>query len=82
MGIIVIEICNANLITAFDSDELEVQFPEVSVIRMECLNLCGLCRTSPYALVNGKRIFAKTIEQCVELITERIKQELAEFKEL
>ncbi|RXT01932.1 DUF1450 domain-containing protein [Ammoniphilus sp. CFH 90114] len=79
MGIVIVEVCNANFITAFDLEELEQEFPEASVIRMECLNLCGLCSRSPYALVNGKRVFAKTIEECVKLIKERIKEELAEF---
>ncbi|WP_226643407.1 DUF1450 domain-containing protein [Mesobacillus subterraneus] len=80
MGIVVVEICDASLITLLDIEGiLENEFPEVAVLESSCLSFCGMCVKSPYAIVNGKRIFAKTPEVCLELIREHIKMELALF---
>ncbi len=75
MGIIVVEICNGSLIIEIDIEELlEGQFPEVAVLENDCLSFCGMCGKRPYAIVNGKRIFAKTIEECVEKIKHILKK--------
>jgi hypothetical protein len=36
-----------------------------------------MCAKLPYAIVNGKRIFAKTTEECLEKIEAEIEKELA-----
>ncbi len=78
MGIIVIEICDGSLITSINLEEiLESKYPEVAVIESSCLSFCGMCAKRPYAIVNGKRIFAKTTEECLRLIEEHIEVELA-----
>lgn len=78
MGIVVVDICSSNAITAIDIEEIiEKEFPEVAVVFYSCLNYCGLCANSPYALVNGKLVYGKTPEQCLEKIREQIKKELA-----
>lgn len=78
MGIVVVEICDGNTITTIDIEEiLESEFPEVAVIMNECLNFCGLCAVRPYALVNNKRVFGKTPEECLDKIKIAIKEELA-----
>jgi uncharacterized protein YuzB (UPF0349 family) len=46
------------------------------------MNLCGLCKLRPYALVNGKRVFAATTEECVEKIKAAIEAELAVFHDI
>lgn len=80
MGIVVVEICDASLITDLDVEGiLENEFPEVAVLESSCLSFCGMCAKRPYAIVNGKRIFAKTSEECLELIREYIITELALF---
>lgn len=80
MGIILVEICDGSLITQIDLESiLENEFPEVAVIENSCLSFCGMCAKSPYAMVNGKRIFAKTVEECLELIRKQIETELAVF---
>ncbi|MGV2939902.1 DUF1450 domain-containing protein [Mesobacillus sp. LC4] len=80
MGIVVVEICDASLITLLDIEGiLENEFPEVAVLESSCLSFCGMCAKKPYAIVNGKRIFAKTPEECLGLIREHIKMELALF---
>ncbi|NKE06672.1 DUF1450 domain-containing protein [Mesobacillus selenatarsenatis] len=80
MGIVVVEICDASLITLLDIEGiLESEFPEVAVLESSCLSFCGMCAKKPYAIVNGKRIFAKTPEECLELIREHIEMELALF---
>ena len=80
MGIVVVEICDGNTIKTIDIEEiLESEFPEVAVIMNECLNFCGLCAMRPYALVNNKRVFGKTPEECLDKIRKLIKEELAAF---
>lgn len=80
MGIVVIDVCDGNAITTLDIEEtLETEFPEVSVVIGECLTHCGLCRALPYALVNGKKVYGKTVEACLDNIRDTIKQELAAF---
>ncbi|WP_078548436.1 DUF1450 domain-containing protein [Litchfieldia alkalitelluris] len=81
MGIVVVEICDGSLITEVDVERiLENEFPEVSVLENSCLSFCGMCARRPYAIVNGKRIFAKTTSECLDLIREEIKSELAKFE--
>jgi uncharacterized protein YuzB (UPF0349 family) len=80
MGIVVVEICDGSLITELDLEGiLEAQYPEAAVIESSCLSFCGMCARRPYAIVNGKRIFAKTAEECLQLIKEHIDNELKEF---
>lgn len=82
MGIVVVEICENSLINAIDIEGiLESEYPEVAVITNECLSFCGMCARSPYAFVNGHRVFAKTVEECLQKIRERIEQELALYQE-
>lgn len=78
MGIVVVEICDGSLITSIALAEiLESEYPEVAVIENSCLSFCGMCAKRPYAIVNGKRIFAKTADECVTLIKDQIEAELA-----
>ncbi|CAH0120872.1 MULTISPECIES: DUF1450 domain-containing protein [unclassified Paenibacillus] len=81
LGIVVVEVCDSNLLSALELEDLETLYPEVSVLRLDCLSFCGLCRLRPYAIVNGKRVFAKTTEECVERIKQTIESELAAFYE-
>ncbi|MFC2948997.1 DUF1450 domain-containing protein [Virgibacillus sediminis] len=81
MGIVVVEVCDGNSITEINIEEiLEQEFPEVAVLMNECLSFCGLCRVKPYALVNNKRVFGKTPEECLDKIREEIKKELAVYE--
>ncbi|MCD8511298.1 MAG: YuzB family protein [Bacillus sp. (in: Bacteria)] len=81
MGIVVVEICCNSLINAIDVEAiLEDEYPEVAVIENTCLSFCGMCARSPFAIVNGKRIFAKTPEKCLTLIKEEIEKELAMYR--
>ncbi|NMO96298.1 DUF1450 domain-containing protein [Paenibacillus lemnae] len=82
MGIIIVEICDTNLMSALDLERLEELYPEIAVLRADCMNLCGLCRLRPYALVNGKRIIGQTTEECVENIKTAIEAELAIYHDL
>lgn len=80
MKIIVVEVCDANVLTTVDIEEIiEGEFPEVAVIINQCLSFCGLCRAVPYAIVNNRRIFGKTPEACLDNIRTAIKEELAIF---
>lgn len=80
MGIVIVDICDASLIKAFDIEAiLEEEYPEVAVIESSCLSFCGMCAKRPYAIVNGKKIFAKTAEECLELIKKQIEIELSIF---
>jgi uncharacterized protein YuzB (UPF0349 family) len=82
MGIVVVEVCNNNLISILDLEQLEEEYPEIAVMRTDCLNFCGMCRARPYAMVNGNKVFAKTSEECLMLIKQTIEEELKEFYEI
>lgn len=78
MGIVIVDICDASLIKELDIEAiLEEEYPEVAVIESSCLSFCGMCAKRPYAIVNGKKIFAKTAEECLELIKKQIEIELS-----
>ncbi|MGM0845589.1 MAG: DUF1450 domain-containing protein [Bacillota bacterium] len=78
MGIVVVEICDGSLINSINLEEiLESKYPEVSVLENTCLSFCGMCAKRPYAIVNGKRIFARTAEECLKKIEDHIEIELA-----
>ena len=78
MGIVIVDVCSANIITTLNIEEIiEKEFPEVAVLMNSCLSFCGLCANSPYANVNGKLVHGKTPEQCLEKIRKAIIKELA-----
>ncbi|MDL4841859.1 DUF1450 domain-containing protein [Aquibacillus rhizosphaerae] len=78
MGIVVVEICDSNLMNTINIEEIiETEYPEVAVLVNDCLSFCGLCRLKPYAMVNGRRIHAKDPEQCLVKIKSAIEEELA-----
>jgi uncharacterized protein YuzB (UPF0349 family) len=78
IGIVVVEICDGSLINSIDIERIiEGKYPDVAVLKNDCLSFCGMCAKLPYAIVNGKRIFAKTIEECLEKIEAEIEKELA-----
>lgn len=79
LGIVVVEICDRNSIALKPLEELETKYPEVAVMRTDCLNMCNLCRARPYAMVNGKRVYAKTPEECLQRIEATVMEELNEF---
>ncbi|MFS0781496.1 DUF1450 domain-containing protein [Bacillus sp. 1P06AnD] len=79
MGIIIVEICDSNLLSSADLEGLLSEYPEVTVMRYECLNRCSLCKMRPYALVNGNQIYAASISECIPLIKEAIEEELSFF---
>ncbi|WLV26060.1 DUF1450 domain-containing protein [Aciduricibacillus chroicocephali] len=80
MGIVVVEICDGNMITVIDLESiLEGEFPEVAVLMSDCLSFCGMCAVRPYAIVNNKRIYGKTPEEALEKIRQAIRDELAQY---
>ncbi|HZW67612.1 MAG TPA: DUF1450 domain-containing protein [Pseudogracilibacillus sp.] len=80
MGIVVVDVCQTNLLATIDIEEiLEEEFPEVAVLMNSCLSFCGLCARVCFAQVNGKIVHGKTIEQCLDNIRAAIKKELAQY---
>lgn len=81
MGIVVVEVCDGNVLATVDVEQIiESKYPEVAVLMSDCLTYCGLCRIRPYALVNGKRIVGKSIEECLINIYKAIEKELAIYE--
>ncbi|MFC4388848.1 DUF1450 domain-containing protein [Gracilibacillus marinus] len=82
MGIVVVEICDSNLLLSIPNIEhlIESEYPEVAVLINDCLNFCGLCRLKPYAMVNNKRIHGKTPEETLAKIRQAIEEELAVYE--
>ena len=77
MGIVIVDICMSNSINQLDVEViLEAEYPEVSVLMYDCLSFCGMCARSPFAIVNGKRVFAKTPKECLDKIRKQIEKEL------
>lgn len=82
MGIVVVEVCDGNLINELDIEGLiESEYPEVAVLMNDCLSFCGMCAVRPYAIVNGHRIFGKTPEEALDKIRRKIEEELAIYAE-
>lgn len=79
LGIVIVEVCDSNLMSALDLENLEQEYPEIAVMRAECLSLCGLCRLRPYALVNGKRVIGETTEECIQSVKQAIEDELKAY---
>lgn len=79
LGIVIVEVCDSNLMSALELEKLEEEYPEIAVMRQDCFSLCGLCKLRPYALVNGKRVSAKTTEECIQLVKQAIEDELAVY---
>lgn len=77
MGLIIVEICESNLLQTIDPEQLfESEYAEVSVLINECLSMCGMCRSSPFALVNGRRIRGRDVDECVDRVRKAIEEEL------
>lgn len=81
IGIIIVEICESNLLSTIETEGLlENEYPEVSVITSSCLSFCGLCRLRPFAMVNGKRIKGKDVDDALTNIRAAIEEELAFYR--
>lgn len=75
------EICESNLLSTIETEGLlENEYPEVSVITSSCLSFCGLCRLRPFAMVNGKRIKGKDVDDALINIRAAIEEELAFYR--
>lgn len=80
MKMIICEVCDASTLNELDVEEIiEKEFPEVAVIINQCLSVCGLCRSVPFAIVNNEIVYGKTPEECLDNIRIQIKKELEEF---
>lgn len=75
IGLVLIELCDYNQLTPEHLKKI-VSRPEVAVMSYDCLNRCGMCSMCPFAMVNGTRIFAGTIDACVEKISHQVDVEL------
>lgn len=75
MGLILIELCDYNLLAPQHLEKIAAH-PEVAVMNYDCLNICGMCSMRPFAIVNGQRIFAPTVEECVEKIEQKVNEEI------
>lgn len=79
LGLVVVEVCERNILAAQSIDELEQEYPEVAVLRTQCLLMCHICRAVPYAMVNQKRVYAKGIDPCIGLLRKAIEEEITAF---
>lgn len=78
LGMILIEICDYNLLTPEHLEKI-ARHPEVAVMSYDCLNICGMCSLRPFAIVNGQRIFAETVEDCLAKIERKVEEELKDL---
>lgn len=82
LGLVVVEVCQRNAIAAIALEELEAEYPEIAVLRTDCLSMCHVCRAVPYAMVEGKRVLAKSASVCLDLIREAAVKEINDVMEL
>ncbi|MBP1988462.1 DUF1450 domain-containing protein [Paenibacillus eucommiae] len=76
LGLVVVEVCERNAIASLPLEDLEAEYPEIAVLRTNCLTMCHLCGALPYAMVNSKRVFAKTEVQCLSLMKKAVEEEI------
>lgn len=76
LGLVTVEVCESNVMSTLELEELESEFSEVSVLRTECLMRCGLCEHNAYVYVNGHVVYAKDPKTCLARTRERIQREL------
>jgi uncharacterized protein YuzB (UPF0349 family) len=71
----IIEFCVSNLAGGSQrAREILERDPNFDVIEYGCLGNCGQCYESPYALVNGEYIAAKTPEELVDKIYQYLEE--------
>jgi Uncharacterized protein conserved in bacteria len=78
IGLVLIELCDYNQLTP-DQLKKVASRPEVAVMNYDCLNRCGMCSMCPFAIVNGTRVFAGTIDACVDKINQQVDRELSKL---
>ncbi|MCL6603830.1 MAG: YuzB family protein [Paenibacillus sp.] len=71
----IIEFCASNIGHGTDKlmHKLE-QNPDYDVIEYGCLNNCGQCYLSPFAMLNGEIIEAESPDELEEAIAAKIKE--------
>lgn len=80
MGIVIVEVCEVNPSSALDLEQLEEEFPGVSVIRNQCLSNCAMCATTPFAYVNGELLTNADRQELLALIRAEIQRELSAWE--
>ena len=78
-GLVLVEVCDSNRLNTEATDLLETRFPEVAVLHSDCLSHCTLCRVRAFAFVNGRRVYAKAVDECLESIEQEIRMELKKY---
>ncbi len=71
----IIEFCVSNLASgSYKALEQLERDPNLDVIEYGCLNYCGICGNSMYALVNGEIVEGSTPEELVANIYEFLEE--------
>jgi len=74
MGLIVVEVCDANAACTEDLFQLEAELEGVSVLETECMSFCDLCATRPYVFVNGDILDSTDVPSLIDLIRTGVEQ--------
>jgi len=77
MGIVIVEVCDVNPASALDLEQLEKDYPGVSVMRTPCLSNCTHCAVAPFAYVNGELLANASRELLWAEVRDMIEKELA-----
>jgi len=76
LGLVIIEVCSRNAIQSEALEKFILNQPEITLMRMECLNNCTLCTVQPFVQVNGKLVTARSAEKCMTRAKEEVTKEL------
>lgn len=73
----IIEFCATNLASGTQKAlEILEKDQDLDIVEYGCLSFCGKCSASPFALVNGEVITAKTSDELVKKIYKFIDENL------
>lgn len=69
------KICDKNKLSSVDGFVKKLKEIDSSAeVIVGCQNICGICRTKPFTIVNGMPIIANTEDELISKIKEKAKK--------
>ncbi len=74
VGLIIIEVCDANPACSDELYALERDYPGVSVLENMCMSQCELCAEKPYVFLNGEILSADSVPNLLQRVRMEIER--------
>lgn len=81
-GLVLVEVCDANLATDAALLRLEDEFPGVTMLVNDCMSHCELCARTPYALLDGQVVTAATPDDLFQQLRQGVSARLKDYDAL